>query len=230
MNVILIIFIRTLLIYALLLSVLRLMGKRQLGELELSELITTLLISELATLPIEDPSRPLLHAVVPILTIGILEILTSLLLIRVPRLKALVSVRPAYLIRQGKIDFREMKRSRISFDELISSLRQNQAYDVSQVNYAILESNGTLTVQLMAPYRTPNCQDLGLKPAENGIARILVSDGRPDRHNLQLLGYDEAWLHAELKRQGHTLEETLLFLVDDSGSQTLIPRSDSINA
>ena len=141
------IIIRTLIIYATLLIIMRIMGKRQLGELELSELITTLLFSEIATTPITNPNTRLIDAILPITLIATLEIVLSLLLMKIPTLKRVLTSSPSMIIQKGKIIKKEMLKSRITLDELISQIRQNGVYDLSEVDYAILH----FSMILMSP-------------------------------------------------------------------------------
>ena len=138
--------IRTIIIYIFLLLTMRLMGKRQLGELEISELVSTLLLSDIASLPITNQEIPLTYAIVPILAITAFEVSSSLLLTKVPRLKYILSTRPSVVIQKGKINKSELLKNRISVDELISELRQKSITDISQVDYAIIEQNGKMTV------------------------------------------------------------------------------------
>ena len=138
--------IRTLIVYVLLTATMRIMGKRQLGELEISELVTTLLISEIAILPIGDPELPFVYAVIPLVTILSLEVFLSTILLKCPKLKNVVSPRPNVLIRHGKLDQKEMERNRISIDELISEVRQKSLTSLEEVDYAILEHSDEIYV------------------------------------------------------------------------------------
>ena len=123
--------IRTVIIYIFLISIMRLMGKRQLGELEVSELVSTILLSDIASLPITDQAIPLMYAVIPIITITAFEVSMSLLLAKTRFFKNILSARPAALIQKGRIDKKEMMKNRISIDELLSELRQQGISDIS---------------------------------------------------------------------------------------------------
>ena len=225
-----ILLIRTIIIYIFLLITMRLMGKRQLGELEISELVSTLLLSDIASLPITNQEIPLTYAIVPILTITVFEIASSLLLTKVPRLKDLLSTRPSIVIRKGKIDKRELLRNRISVDELISELRQKNITDITEVDYAIIEQNGKMTVLPKAEYAQPTCRDLGIEVACRGLCHILVSDGNINEYGLQLTGKSRAWLDDTLRQQKKKLQNIFLMTLDDSETVRIIDKDQVITS
>lgn len=205
------ILIRTLIIYLLLVAIMRIMGKRQIGELELTDLITTLFISEIASLPITNTEIPVLHAVVPMLVLLILEILSSMILLFFPRLKNLVSSRPSVIIQNGRLRQSALRSLRISLDELMSEVRQQGLTDLSQVECAILEKNGNLTVLPKPAYAPPSASDLGLSPASKGLMHIVFSNGSYSKAGLALIGRDRAWLERRLRQK--KLDPQKLFCV-----------------
>ena len=207
---------RTLIIYITLLIVMRIMGKRQLGELELSELITTLLFSEIATTPITTPSARLIDAIVPIGIIAALEILLSLIMIKFPKLKRIVSSGPSVIIHKGMINKKEMLKSRLTLDELISQIRQNGIFDLCEVDYAILEENGKITVVPKASHRPLTLNDIGVTVKDSGVMHIIISDGNINYHNLSLVGRDKKWLESFLKKQELKPQNVFCMTVDDA--------------
>ena len=217
--------LRTVIIYTMLIGALRFMGKRQIGELEISELVTTLLISEIASLPIENSEYPILYAIVPIVTLLFVEILSSFLLIRFPLLKHLFSSRPTVLIKNGTPIEKELLRVRISPEELISSLRQKGVTEIGDVEYAILEPNGQLSVIERSGVRPLCADDLGLSLKERGITHILISNGRIDRYNEKMLKNGRALIKKALSDEGCRKKEVLLLLVNDLGEITLIKKT-----
>ena len=225
----LIVFIRTLLIYLLLLLAMRLMGKRQIGELEVTDLVITLLLSDIATHPIVDPDNPLSHALIPIMTLLATEVTLSFVLSRFPRLKILGSARPNILIRNGQIDRHELDRLRISSDELISELRQKDVTDINDVAYAILEQNGKISVIVRPQCQPPTRGELAVSSEDGGIMHILVSRGVINRYNLRLLDKDEAWLNGQLQRRHCSLREVFLMTVDDRGQIYLSQYHDPVH-
>ncbi len=220
------ILIRTLIIYFSLIITMRFMGKRQLGELEISDLVTTLLISEIASLPIANTEIPLSHALLPILTLTALEVLLSGALLKFPALKRAFGVRPAILLRGGKPDRAAMRAMRISSEELFSQLRQKDVTDPRDVAYAILEPNGQISVILRAAARQATARELGVTPAESGMMHLIISDGAVNRRNLALAGRDERWLEEILRAHKLTVPEVFLLLVDDGGTVRLFPREE----
>ncbi len=220
------ILIRTLIIYFALIITMRFMGKRQLGELEVSDLVTTLLLSEIASLPITNIDIPLSHAILPILTLTALEVVLSGALLKFPALKKLFSIRPAILIRDGKPDRAALRSMRISSEELMSQLRQKDVTDPREVAYAILEPNGQISVVLRATARQATARELGVNPAESGMMHLIVTDGAVNRRNLSLAGRDERWLSEILSAHGLTVPEIFLLLVDDAGKVRIYPREE----
>ena len=218
------ILIRTLIVYATLVGTMRFMGKRQLGELEISDLVTTLLLSDIATLPITNTDLPLSHALIPILTLTSLEVVLSGVLLKLPALKRMLSVRPAILVKNGKPDRVVMRSVRVSAEELLSQLRQKDVTDIAEVAYAILEPNGQISVIKKAAQREATAADLGLEPPESGMMHLLVCDGKINRRNLSLAGWDEGRLFRELTKRKTELSEVFLLLADDGGRVALYPR------
>ena len=212
-----VILVRTVLVYLLLLVSMRLMGKRQIGELEVTDLVITLLLSDIATNPIADPEVPIAHALIPILTLLAMEVTLSLIFSRCPRLKSLGSARPSVLIRRGTIDQQELNDLRISTEELLSELRQKGITEVGQVEYAILEQNGKISVIPRAEEQTPTRRELQLRPTESGISHIIISRGAVNRYNLQQLGLDAVWLDRQLQREGCAARDVFLMTVNDLG-------------
>lgn len=221
------ILLRTLIIYLTLVVTMRVMGKRQLGELEVSELVTTLLLSEVASLPITNQDIPLAFAIVPVLTLMSLEVLLSGLLLHVPVLKKALSVRPTILIRHGKPDAAAMKKNRISAEELFSHLRQKGVSDPDQVEYAIAEPNGQLSVALRATERQATTRELGVDPPEPGIMHLIIHDGVINDRNLTLAGRDRRWLDQLLAAHRLTPDRVFLLLTDDGGTVRILPRRTS---
>ena len=185
------IFIRTLIIYLILIGAMRLMGKRQIGELEVSELVTTLLLSEIATLPIENQDIPILYAVIPIVTLLFLEVAASVLLSRFPKLKGILSARPSILVNKGTVDQKELSRMRLSLEELFSELRQQDVTDLEDVEYAILEKNGKISVILKNEAAPVTVRQARIKPDRGGMTHILVSGGVINRHGMKTAGVSE---------------------------------------
>lgn len=217
------ILIRTLLIYFFLIAIMRLMGKRQIGELEVTDLVTTLLISEIASLPITEQDIPISFALIPMTTLLCLEIFSSIILIRFPRCKTLVSARPTTIVRGGILDQRALRSLRISMEELMSELRQQGYPSLDQISDAILEKNGKLTVLPKAKYAQPNLSDLRIKGTDPSLMHVVLSNGKCNEAGLNLIGKDRAWLLRELQKRGYSAKSLFCATANESGELLLIP-------
>ena len=206
------IFIRTVLIYAFLSISLKLMGKRQIGELEIGELVTTLVLSEVAALPIADPDMPLMNAIIPITLIVCLEIIISTVKNKSERLKKYIEGRPVFLIYKGKLRQDALEESRISINELLSEIRQLGIGDINEVYYALLEQNGKLSV---------------FEKSDSNFLHTVIVDGEVDDKVLKKLGYNHAWLKKRLDVHGVDEKEIFLMTVDDNGETYIIKKDRS---
>lgn len=218
---------RTLLIYVLLLLTMRLMGKRQIGELEVTELVTTLLVSEIASIPITNQDIPILHAAIPILLLLILEVLSSWLLLRFPALKPILSASPTLLIRDGSLCQRALSSNRVSVEELMGEIRQQGYSDLSQIDEAILETSGKLTVLPKPAFVTPNASQLGLSLPEDPIFHVVFYAGRVNKAGLSLIGKDPAWLRRELARRHISAKSLYCATANRSGELTLVEKEQT---
>ena len=196
----------------------RLMGKRQIGQLELTDLVTTLLISEIAALPIENPDTPIAFALVPILTLVTFEVASSTILSRSQVLKNVFSTRPSFLIIDGTINQTELKKNRISLDELVGELRQQNANDISEIKYAILEQNGHISITLKAKHQPATLNDLNIKVRDKGISHIIIAHGRTNDHSLQITKKDRLWLNETLKQHNIKESDVCLMTLNDDGT------------
>ena len=219
-------FARTIILYLLIIAGVWLMGKRQVGELEPSELVLSLLIADLASVPMQDFGIPLLTGIIPILTLLALTMTLSVLTMKSVSFRALLCGRPSVVIRDGRIDQREMARNRLTVDELLEELRAKGCTDPSTVRYAILETNGQLSVLPYATQQPPAARDLGISPREQELPLVVISDGRLLERNLAALGRDRAWLERTLA-EGNCpggCSSVFLMLADCAGGVYLLPR------
>ena len=214
-----IILIRTVIVFTSLVICMRLLGKRQLGELELSELVVSVLVADLASLPLQDIGIPLLNGLVSIFTLFCLELILSGAALRWGRLRSFLFGKPCFLIVKGVIDQREMVRNRFTVDELAEELRRQGVTDIQSVEYAVLETDGTLNVVLFPACRPLTAGDMGLVPESRGLPHILISDGRVISENLTVCGKTDRWLREECRARGaRSPSEVFLFTLDDSGA------------
>lgn len=206
------ILVRTLIIYFFLIVIMRTMGKRQIGELEVTDLVTTLLISEIAALPITNQDIPVLYALLPMAVLLFLEVTSSVILIRYPKWKGLVSARPTVLIRKGKPDLHALSELRMSMDELVSEVRQQGVRSLASVEYAILEKNGKLT---LLTFDEPNKK-------KTGLMQIVYCNGEISQPGLSEIGRDEAWLCRALAEQKTTTEDIFCATANEEGELYII--------
>jgi len=216
------IFFRTILIYIILLCGMRILGKRQLGELEISELTSTILISEIASMPITNSSIPIIHAIIPLFVIISFELISSIILSRFTKLKNIFSVSPSALIFKGEINQKELRKNRISPEELISELRLKNIPDPSHVEYAILEQNGLLSVIPKIQYQAPTLEQMRIDDEESGIVHIIISQGVWNEYNLKLLNKDKSDFEKYLQKKRIDFHDVFLLTVDDKGNKDLI--------
>ncbi len=210
---------RTILLYFILMIGLRALGKRQIGELEPIELVLTLLISDLAAVPMQDFGIPLLNGVIPIVTLLSLSMLLSFFSMRSVRFHRLVCGNPTTLIDDGVIQQDALRRNRFTLDELLDELRAEGVTDLETVKYAVLETNGRLSVLLYPDEAPATPKQLG-RPVEDDVflPAVLVNDGRVLKSTLRGRGLDEPWLERTLRERGfRSAREVLLLTVDGAG-------------
>ena len=221
-------FFRTIILYFILMFGLRLMGKRQIGELEPSELVLTLIISDLAAVPMQDFGIPLVNGVFPIVTLLCLSMLLSFFSLKSIRFRKLVCGCPAVIIRDGKIMQQNMARNRITVDELLEQLRSQGYSDMSAVKYAILETSGQVSV---LPYTkdspvTPKVSAMNV-PDDVTLPILLINDGRIMSENLAASGYDQTWLDKQLTQRRLTSHrQVFLLTVDEAGTVTCVAKEE----
>ncbi len=202
------IFIRTILIYILLNVVLNIMGKRQIGELEVGELVCTLLISEIAAIPISDPNIPLLWAIVPILFICAIEVAISAIKNRSTFVKRAVEGNSLYIIYKGRLRQNVLLQNRISINEVLTEMRIQGFGGIEDIEYGILEQNGKIS----------------LFDKNTTLHHFLVIDGEVNKNAMRELGYNERWLEKILREENISLAEVFLLSVDDDGQRNIVKK------
>jgi len=210
-------YLRTILLYLVLLSCIRLLGKRQIGQMEASEFVVAMLVADLAAIPMQDVAIPLYSGLVPIVTVLGAEMILSCLSLRSIRLRKLLCGKPVILIENGRILQNNLRRTRVNIDELMGQLRLKDILDVRSVQYAILETNGNLSVFPYPAEVAPSAKDLNVHPKERYLPVTIVSDGRLLEDNLRLSGRDGQWLRSTLGEYRATVAGTWLLTVDKAG-------------
>ena len=224
--------IRTLILYFFIMIGLRLMGKRQIGELEPGELVLTMMISDLATVPMQDFGIPLLSGIIPILTLLSASMLLSQLSLKSVRFRELLCGTPAILIRDGVLQQSVMKKNRYTLDELLEELRGQGFSGIEAVKYAVLENSGHLSVLPFNSAQPPTAAQLGLELKDDVVLPlVVVNDGRVLSKNLEARGRDEAWLRRILPRYRVTSPaDVFLMTLDEQGNILCIPKEQEADA
>ena len=222
-------FFRTVILYFVLMLGLRLMGKRQIGELEPTELVLTMMISDLASVPMQDFGIPLLSGVIPIFTLLALSMLISQLSLHNLRIRRLVCGTPSILIDKGVIQQTAMRKNRFTLDELMEELREQGYCDLASVKYAILENSGHLSILPWTRHQPPTVQQLDLEiPDDVMLPIVLINDGRVIQQNLAACGRDMAWLRQTLRQKKLSApEEAFLLTLDEQGQTLCIRKEDA---
>ena len=208
-------YLRTVILYLLLIAVIRLMGKRQIGQMEPSEFVVTMLVANLAAIPMQDGGIPLFTGVVPILTVLGVELVLSAVSLRSIRFRKLLCGKPVILIENGNILQKNLRKTRVTLDELTGHLREKDVLDLQVVQYAILETNGNLSVFPYPKEKPASARDAGIQAGKQYLPITVISDGKLLHENLQLAKKDTRWVQQVLRDNRATLYDTWLLTVDN---------------
>jgi len=200
------------------------MGKRQIGELEVTDLVATLLLSEIASLPITDPNIPVLHALIPMIVLLCLEVFSSYILLRAPMLKKILSASPTFIIKDGVLDQAALTATRLSIEELMSEIRQQGFCSLAYVWYAILEKDGRLTILPRARYSPPTQEQMNISSQEESLMHVVYNGNVYNDMGLSLIGKDRAWLEKQLARRGISLADQFCVTANSRGEIYWIPK------
>ena len=210
-------YLRTLLLYLVLLGTIRFLGKRQIGQMEASEFVVAMLVADLVAIPMQDVAIPLYAGLVPIATVLGAELVLAGICLRSIRFRRLLCGKPVILIENGRILQINLRRTRVTIDELMGHLREKDVLDVRTVQYAILETNGNLSVFPYPAEVAPSAKDLQIHPKERYLPVTVISDGHLMEENLALTGRDRDWLRKTLGDYRATVAGTWLLTVDKTG-------------
>lgn len=221
-----VIMIRTLLLYLVIVFGLRIMGKRQLGELQPAELVVTILVSNIATLPLEDTNVPILGGIIPILTLVCFEVLISTLTLKCKKARTIISGSPRVIIRDGKIDQQEMSNLRFSIDDLMEQLRTNGVFDVRDVAFAIVETTGSLSIYKKFGQQEVTACMLNIQQNEEPDCPpvVIVSDGEIIEQSLAYCNLKKKWLDKTLQENHYQLKEVFLMTCNRNADYFIVPK------
>lgn len=217
-------FLRTVILYIFVIIAVRFMGKRQIGELQPSELVVTILISELAAIPMQETGIPLVSGFIPIVTLVSCEIILSAITLKSYRLRRLISGKPSVLIRNGVIDQKEMKRQGFTLDDLMEEIRLCGYMGVDEVAFAICETNGKLSVFPTSQNKPVTAGMMNLTSGDGGLPVTIICDGMLSLPSLAAAGKDMLWLQNTISAQGLASQNVFLMTVDSLGKTIIIPK------
>lgn len=218
--------LRTAILYLVLFVTIRLMGKRQLGEMEPMEFVVSMLIANLAAVPMQETGIPLLAGLIPILIVLAIELLFSVVIYRSVGLRRLLCGKPVILIQNGKLQQENLKKTRVNPDELTAYLRLQGVVDIETVQYAILETNGSVSTLLYSKYQPASAKDAGVEAQKQALPVTLISGGTLLRDNLRLLGKTESWVEQRLKAYHCTVKNVYLMTCTPGGKLYLAIRQE----
>lgn len=223
-----IVVIRTLILYAVVIAALRIMGKRQIGELQPSELVVAIMISDLATVPMESVDIPLLSGILPVLTLIMAEVITSYISLKSKLVRKFIIGQPSVVIYDGKINEQELERLRFNLDDLLEELRLNGCHDISDVAVAVIETSGKLSVIPRDNARPVTVEDMQLAEVRHdGLPCTVIADGRLNEYELKRSGKTESELFDELKKRGaNNISEVFIASIDAEGELFLQLKSE----
>lgn len=212
------IFVRTIFLYILVLIVMRFMGKREISQLQPFELVISIMIADLATMPMSDTGIPILYGIIPILGLLMMHITISIINLKSIRIREVICGKPRILIFRGRIDEKAMRKENFTITELEARLRVNGAYNLEDVEYAILETSGQITVIPKPAKRGTTPEDFGMEPEYVGMSYDLVIDGKILTDNLVKLGKDYKWLKKQVEKFHMRPEDALVVVMSGNGS------------
>jgi uncharacterized membrane protein YcaP (DUF421 family) len=213
-----IVMIRTMILYFIVVITMRIMGKRQIGEMQPFELVIAIMVSELASLPMQDTRIPLVHGVIPIITLLFLQTLISMAELKSEAARTIFSGKPSIIIKDGKMDIKQLKYDRFNINDLFEELRLQGYYDIENIQYAILETSGQLSVIPKTELEPATKLDLNIKTTQDKLPVTLILDGKVNQHNLKIIEKNNSWLQKKLKENNiHSVDKVFIALLDSKG-------------
>lgn len=219
-----VVFLRAVILYILLIFTVRLMGKRQIGELQPSELAITILISNIATLPVEDTGMPLLTGIIPIITLASLDVIMSWLSMKSRLIRRCACGKPVIIINDGKLDQKSMRSIRFTIDDLAASLRGQGIFDISEVQFAVVETTGNLSVYQKYSGRNVTNGDMQLKGKNEDPPDVVIADGECLPESMNRMGIDRKWIDSTLKKEKTDIDQVFIMTVSPDKKYSIIKK------
>lgn len=218
--------IRTVLLYVFIIIAVRIMGKRQISELQTSELVVTLLISDIAAVPMQNTDQSMLSGIIPIFVLIICEIFISLLMLKNDKLRKIICGKPVIVINDGKIDQKAMSDLRMSTEDLFEELRQKDVFRIEDVSFAIIETNGKISILKKPSSETVTAAQLGVQTKDNGMQAVIVSDGQIADSSIEFCGLSKKWLKQTLIRERVQLKDIFIMTADKGKRYNIIKKAE----
>lgn len=210
--------IRTAILYILVIITMRIMGKKEIGQLEPFELAIIIMISELAALPMQDTRIPLIHGIIPIITLLLLQTVLSILQLKNEKIRGIINGKPSILIKNGQLDIKQLKSEKFNVNDLMEQLRIGGYYNIGDIEYAILETSGKLSIIPKTELTYVTKKDMNIQCTQDILPVTLIIDGKVNQENLKLIKQDMSWLKKNLNKNNiNDVKEVFIALLDSQG-------------
>ena len=223
-----IVIIRTAMLYVVIITAVRFMGKRQISDLQTTELVVTMLLSDIASISVQNTAQPLLSGIIPMTVLVSAEVILSGAMIKFAPLRRMICGRPIVVINDGRVEQGELKRLRMSVDDLAEELRQQEVFSFGDVAFAIVETNGKLSVMKKPEKETPAREDFGMDPQDKGIEAVVISDGTLCTPALRLICADEELISAILEKKKLEPKDVFIMTMDRTHAYNIVERSKEL--
>lgn len=218
--------VRATVLYAVVIFLIRVMGKRQIGELQPAEFVVTMLVSEIASIPMQDNTIPILNSISALFVLVAYEVITSAVSLKSYKFRAFMQGHPIIVIRDGVIDIKALKKMRMSVNDLIGALRQKDVFEISQVSYAIFETNGQISVLLKPENMNATAGDLNLMPQDEGMPFAVICDGTVIEDAVEQSGIERSKIKSAVSSAGMEISEVLIMTVTPHGKTYIVRKGD----
>ena len=218
--------VRATVLYAVVIFLIRVMGKRQIGELQPAEFVVTMLVSEIASIPMQDNTIPILNSISALFVLVAYEVITSAVSLKSYKFRAFMQGHPIIVIRDGVIDIKALKKMRMSVNDLMGALRQKDVFEISQVSYAIFETNGQISVLLKPENMNATAGDLNLRPQDEGMPFAVICDGTVIEDAVEQSGIERSKIKSAVSSAGMEISEVLIMTVTSHGKTYIVRKGD----
>ena len=218
--------VRATVLYAVVIFLIRVMGKRQIGELQPAEFVVTMLVSEIASIPMQDNTIPILNSISALFVLVAYEVITSAVSLKSYKFRAFMQGHPIIVIRDGVIDIKALKKMRMSVNDLMGALRQKDVFEISQVSYAIFETNGQISVLLKPENMNATAGDLNLRPQDEGMPFAVICDGTVIEDAVEQSGIERSKIKSTVSSAGMEISEVLIMTVTPHGKTYIVRKGD----